>query len=441
MKTKFFVRNGASKLTINFEFRDGVNVRFRVSTGLAISRQSDWDNKRGRMKLPSSTFNASLINSKINEFEILMNNHLLYNDNTINLEDVKKIFVTVFYQDQVKITKQNSTSKLTQNKIFREMPKTKIKEDNSFIAYYEWFLDFYSKNNSPYSKKVLSAGTIKTLGSALSVLKRYIESRNIEDIFYDDINRNFYHDFISFLNENKFSKNYTGTVIQKIKTVMGYSFDEGKHSNAEYKSKYFSKVYEVINHPYLNLSELENITQLELTDKKMDLARDIFLIACYTALRIGDLLKQIKNPTIVLKDNRKYIQIKQSKTSNVVYIPLNSKVSHIMKKYGDKLPNYLHVNKINKHIKSIAKRAKITENYNYTRTEGGVEVIYNVPKYKCITMHTARRSFCTNAYNEGMPVHDIMAISGHKSERVFLNYIKVDLLQNASRISNHHFFN
>jgi len=63
-----------------------------------------------------------------------------------------------------------------------------------------------------------------------------------------------------------------------------------------------------------------------------------------------------------------------------------------------------------------------------------------MPKYKFISTHTARRSFCTNAYNAEIPIQDIMAISGHKSERVFLNYIKVDSLKNAERVGQNPYF-
>lgn len=42
-----------------------------------------------------------------------------------------------------------------------------------------------------------------------------------------------------------------------------------------------------------------------------------------------------------------------------------------------------------------------------------------MPKYKLVASHTARRSFCTNAYKSGMPIKDIITIIGHKSKRVF----------------------
>jgi hypothetical protein len=39
-----------------------------------------------------------------------------------------------------------------------------------------------------------------------------------------------------------------------------------------------------------------------------------------------------------------------------------------------------------------------------------------------------------------MAVQDIMAISGHKTEKVFYNYIKVDVFDNATRIADNPFF-
>lgn len=434
MKTKFYLRKGTKKSTINFEFRNGTQIKFRASTGFVINSEKDWDLNKQKIKLPSSSPNAKLINTKLAEFDNLLND-LLYRENTnnIGIDAIKIIFSDVFGIKEELIPKK-------QNLLFHE-PVNKNDNDKDFIAYYDWFLLFYAKNNSPYSKKVLTSGTLKTLKNALSIVKKYLASRDLRTIYFDDFNRNFYNDFVSYLNDNKYSKNYTGTVIQKIKTVLGYALDEGKHTNLEFKKSYFSKISEVINYPYLDLKELDEIEKLKLPDKEMDIARDIFLVECYTGLRIGDLLSFINNPNFANVEGKKFIQLKQSKTSKPVYIPLKSNVLTIMKKYDGNLPNYLHQNIINKHLKSICKRAKITDKYQYSRTEGGEEILHAKPKYMLISNHTARRSFCTNAFIEGIPVHDIMAISGHKTERIFLDYIKVDLLENASRISEHAFFN
>jgi len=58
-----------------------------------------------------------------------------------------------------------------------------------------------------------------------------------------------------------------------------------------------------------------------------------------------------------------------------------------------------------------------------------------------VCCHTARRSFCTNAYNSGMPPHDIMVFSGHSSEKILLTYIKASIMERVKRAGEHEFFN
>lgn len=433
MKTKFHLRKSSKKSIINFEFRNGTNIKFRASTGFFINSEKDWDTVKQKMKFPSSTPNAILINAKLSEFDNIYGELLYQNKGQgIEIETVKSSFNKVFGRKETSKTK-------FQNDLFKADFCDEV-SNKDFIVYYNWFLEFYSKNNSPYSKRILTRGTLRTMKCTLSILQKYLKERNLKTLYFEDINRKFYNDLLNFLNDKNYTKNYIGTVIQKIKTVMGYAFDEEKHTNLEFKKSYFSKMTEVVNHPYLAMEELKSIENLILSDSEMDVARDIFLIGCYTGLRIGDLLNFIKNPNFIYENNKRFISLRQSKTSNIVYIPLRNEVSEIMKKYNDNLPNYLHQNNINAHLKSICKRAKIDELYQYSRTKGGKSIVIKNPKYKFISTHTARRSFCTNAYNQGMPIQDIMAISGHKTERVFLNYIKVDKLQNASRISQHEFF-
>jgi len=48
--------------------------------------------------------------------------------------------------------------------------------------------------------------------------------------------------------------------------------------------------------------------------------------------------------------------------------------------------------------------------------------------------------FCTNTYMANVNVHYIMAISGHKTEKVFLNYVKVEKRFEAIKIAEHPHF-
>jgi len=65
------------------------------------------------------------------------------------------------------------------------------KLSQNFIIYYEWFLVFYSKKNSPYSKKILTKGTLTTLKSSLNVVKNFMAYKKIKTFYFDDINRKF----------------------------------------------------------------------------------------------------------------------------------------------------------------------------------------------------------------------------------------------------------
>ena len=59
-----------------------------------------------------------------------------------------------------------------------------------------------------------------------------------------------------------------------------------------------------------------------------------------------------------------------------------------------------------------------------------------MPKYELISTHTARRSGITNLYKQGIfDTREMMALSGHKSEKVFEEYIKVGVSEQADRIA------
>ena len=426
MKTRFYLRKSTKNYSINFEYRDShENIRLRTSTGHIILNPKEWDTKKERLRLPSSVINAADINLNLSEAYFKFNKLIAeINQNELSEMLIQKFLNDVFGKsDGIHIEKINSTKK-------------------NLIEYYEWFLEFYSKNNSPYTNKNLTSGSIKTYMSGLSRLKEYIDNRKLKNFSFNDCNRSFYNDYISYLNAKNYSKNYIGTLIQKLKTILGYGFDEGIHNNLEFKKNYFSKFSEEIDHVYLSTEELKRIMDLNLDNLIQETVRDIFLIGCNTGLRISDILSLLKktNEVIFIEEGIRYFHIKQIKTSGVVIIPLNSCINGIIDKNGGNLPKYQPVKVINENIKKICKKANIIDNHVIRRTEGGKEIECEYPKYKLVSSHTARRSFCTNAYKSGMLIQDIMAISGHKSERVFLNYVKVEKIENAKRIAKHIFF-
>ena len=70
-------------------------------------------------------------------------------------------------------------------------------------------------------------------------------------------------------------------------------------------------------------------------------------------------------------------------------------------------------------IPSLRKHISITE------TKGGVEVTTKAHKWELVSSHTARRTFATNCYLDGIPTRTIMRITGHKKEDDFFRYIRM----------------
>ncbi len=428
MKIRFYLRKITQTYCIYFEFRNSAGtIRLRTSTGFFISNKKDWDSKNQRLKIPSAVFGATEINNKLIDGMYKFNKSMNgINENESSEAIIKKLMLSAF--DKLSVEEKRK--------------EQEFKSKHNLIDYYDWYLEYYAKHNSPFTKKVLSPASLKTYKTGLSRLKEYIAARKLKSFSFNDCNREFYDDYIAYLTDCNYSKNYIGTIIQKLKTILGFAFDEGVHQNTEFKKSYFAKLKEEIDHIYLTKAELDRILELTINDERLDCVRDIFIICCYTGLRISDMSSLLKKDTQVIfeEDGVYYFSLRQAKTSKPVIIPLNSTVMKIVEKYDGNLPNYIHQNTINIHIKSICKKAKIKENYTFTRTVGGKSIEITAPKHKLVSCHTARRTFCTNAYKSGIPVQDIMSVSGHKSERVFLSYVKVDKIENAKRIAKYEFF-
>jgi integrase len=95
---------------------------------------------------------------------------------------------------------------------------------------------------------------------------------------------------------------------------------------------------------------------------------------------------------------------------------------------------------MNEYLKELGELAEIDEEILITATKGGKRVTETFKKWELITTHTARRSFATNAYLQSVPTIPIMKITGHKTEKSFLKYIKISQEDNANQLVNHPFF-
>jgi len=213
---------------------------------------------------------------------------------------------------------------------------------------------------------------------------------------------------------------------------------QGLTTQREFEDREFKTISEEVETIYLNEQELQKIYNIDLSNnKRLDAVRDLFIIGCYTGLRFSD-LKQIQLEHFI---NDQFIKISTIKTGETVVIPLHWTVRKILKKYKNKLPRIISNQKMNDYIKVVGEIAEINEMVIIRETKGGLRIDKKHKKYSLITVHTARRSFATNMFLADVPTLSIMKITGHKTERAFLKYIKVSPEENAKKLLNHPFFN
>ena len=118
-------------------------------------------------------------------------------------------------------------------------------------------------------------------------------------------------------------------------------------------------------------------------------------------------------------------------------IPIHPEVRRIWDEYDGKLPNVISNQKFNQYIKEVCQAVGITDSVLKSITRGGKKITTAYEKWQLVSSHTARRSFATNLYRQGLPVVTIMAITGHRTEGAFLKYIKVGKEEHAEMLLKH----
>ncbi|MGY6522427.1 MAG: phage integrase SAM-like domain-containing protein [Mongoliitalea sp.] len=255
---------------------------------------------------------------------------------------------------------------------------------------------------------------------------------------FETIDQNFYTKFVNYLNKEKYSLNNVGKYIQVIKTFLTYATENGYNTNMFFQSKQF-KAHKVAGFSiYLNENEVNDLYEKDLSSTPhLERVRDLFIVGCWTGLRFSDFTNiQPKN---IEGD---FLKITTYKTGEKVIIPIHRTVKEIMDKYKGKYPNSLPPaianQKMNAYLKDIAKEVdSLKTGVEVEGIKGGLKVNTIKQKWELVTTHTARRSFATNVYKSGFPAISLMKITGHKTEKAFLLYIKVTPEENAQKLLEH----
>jgi integrase len=401
--------------SIYLRYKLGREIDFNASIGFKVLSEN-WDIDKQQVKNRSHILDRNEINNLIKNlryhFEEFENKNR-EKGYTPNYQDVKKHYDS-FY----------STAE----------PK---KEYNLF-SFIDEFITKSKTEINVITKKLVTDGTIRGYKLTMKFLKRFNDE--VYPIDFNDINLEWYQDFIEWCNNQNLALNYIGKHIKTLKTFMNNAVELGLTKNESFKSRRFIVLKEDSDSIYLNEDELYRLWNLDLSKHpRKEIARDLFLLGSYTGLRVSD-YNNINNHNIKELNGVKMFVINTQKVNRKVSIPLHPLIESILNKYDGNTPPRIPDSDINELIKDVCENAGLDNVEYIEQTRGGKKIILKKFKFELIQTHTARRSFCTNAYLSGLSTLDIMSISGHKTESSFMKYIKVTSEQHAIKMSENPFF-
>lgn len=347
----------------------------------------------------------------------------------------------------MEVIKANDPLKLTSKTfsgLINEILTGKIRKETPFFEYCERYFE--------YACKITSRRRAQTVRTTIHKIQEFRP-----DLTFERVDKKFFREFMAYCNDKNFATNYTGSVVRDLKRILNYATDNEDNSNMAFKS--FKKPMEDVFNVYLTEDEIKKIYDLEINEQSvlklwkdkpptkerprstvraLDRARKLFVIGCWTGLRVENYLSI--DPGIQVDLKKGFIHAIANKNGPKLRIPLHQLVRHIVEDGG--FPTPISPQKLNRHIKDLGELAGIDETIIYSKTIGGKRIEYVKKKYEMITTHTARRSFCSNLIAKGIPKQFIMAVSGHKTESSFNKYtqsVQKDIL--TSKLAEYDIWN
>lgn len=294
-------------------------------------------------------------------------------------------------------------------------------------------IDRFIRGEIKRNGKEKSRGSINNYRTVKLHLQAF-QKKHHYTVNFDTVTLDFFYKYVSFLrNEVKLAHNSIAKDISILKVFMGEAVDFGLTTNFQFRNRKFSFNEVEVESVYLTEPEILKLYEADFSgNKKLEGVRDLFVFGCFVGLRFSD-FSDINPANIFSDENVKYLKVKTKKTGEDVIVPCHPIVLTIFRKYTtttNHLPKAISNQKFNEYLKEVCRVAGFTEKGR---------LISQPEKELCelVSSHTARRSFATNFYLQGFPTLDLMRITGHKTEKAFLKYIKVSKLDTAKRLNQH----
>lgn len=415
----FRIKSKASPANIKIRFKQGDKFDVELATGLK-TKIEHWNIKQQKVRLIAEA-----------TYKDEVNNHL----------NLLKAFIEKEYL-KVSSSEVEINSNWLKDKLDEYFGRKKKIDSIVFLAcFIESVIEEEERKRKRKLGKYLSESTLdsyKVVKNKIVAFEKYTKTK----VKLGEINLDFHSNFVDYLAyQELLTNNAIGFHIGKLKTICRRAISKGYEVPLDFQhSDFYIPSNETLD-VYLTENEIEKIFQIEFDfDSKLDNARDWFVIGLWTGLRVSDLLRLAKESV-----KGGHIEITSQKTKIPVKIPIHEQVASILDKRLGEFPRKISDVKFNKYIKEVAKKAGIiepTEGYKKVPVVHNGETIYRkqrgrFPKFELLSSHSCRRSFASNHYGGELSNMTIMAITGHKSEQSFLNYIKITPKEHAQKLQDY----
>ena len=395
MKYTFYLKDTkAEKETLIYFscfFKDE-NKRFVFSTGEFINPTNwDFENKFPFTSGKNKAKFAESIKMQLNRYsDLLLETESLY----------KRI-------------NENFTSKILR-KVFDEEFKITPSGKNIFFDSYDEFTAEKTKAKEWSNATILRYNNIKNILEKFEIAKKY-------PLTFSKIDESFHREFTCYcMDELKHINNTYARNLGLFKTFMFWA----KKNKFTYNDSFveFKKVDRVItNQIALTLEDLNKLMKHEFKIERLEKVRDVFVFACVTGMRFGELSlitrSNVTDDYIILKEDK-------DETKEAREIPLISLSRYILKKYDYKLPLIAN-QKQNKYIKEVFEELEYTSKVQKVSTRGKENIKEEMIFKDRISTHTARRTFITIMKRQGKSDKLIASITGHNDMKTLNQYYQI----------------
>jgi integrase len=367
--------------------------KFVYSTGETIL-PSNWDQKS---RIPNSkgknkASNRGVIQGQLNRYSDFFN-------------EVRDRCITMQVTFTSRLLKKEFDDK------FKKTPGGK----NIFYDAYDEFTAQKTKNQE------WKPSTVKRYKNIKNILMEFEKERKF-NLSFNAINSRFHAEFTDYcMVDKKHVNNTYSRNLGLFKTFMLWAFKNGYTYNQEFKE--MQKVPKVIiPQVALQKADLEQLMQKDFENVRLERVRDVFVFACVTGLRFGELSFVSKNSVI---GDVLHLKEEKGAEKEVRTIPLNDLALYLLRKYDYKLPLIAN-QKQNLYIKEVIDEAGFKHTVEKVIIRG--KEVQRIPVLfkDMVSTHTARRTFITMLKRDGKSDKLISKITGHRDLKTLNQYYQVD---------------